>query len=91
LRRFNRARARRGPENPTQPEGKPLWMRWPTWRRLTAQFLATVEGRLEFDEKMTERLRKLTRLDCLTRRQRNRSRFLLIPASFYSWEEYCHD
>lgn len=59
FRRFNRAYVRRGSEDPAQPEGKPLWMRWPTWRRLTAQFLATVEGRLEFDEKMNQRLRKL--------------------------------
>lgn len=59
FRRFNRAYERRGSEDPTQPEGKPLWMRWPTWRRLTDQFQASIEGRLEYDEKMTERLRKL--------------------------------
>ncbi|SEO85183.1 hypothetical protein SAMN05216316_1268 [Nitrosovibrio sp. Nv6] len=59
FRRFKRAYERRGSEDSSQPEGKPLWMRWPTWRRLTDQFLATIEGRLEYDEKMTERLRRL--------------------------------
>jgi len=59
FRRFKRAYERRGSEDPSQPEGKPLWMRWPTWKRLNDQFAATVMGRLEYDEKMTERLRRL--------------------------------
>jgi hypothetical protein len=59
FRRFNRAYERRGSKDPTQPEGKPLWMRWPTWKRLNDQFRAAIEGRLEYDEKMIKRLKKL--------------------------------
>lgn len=68
LRRYNRAAARRGDEDPAQPQGKPLWMRWPTWRRLTNQVADTVMERFEYDEKMNQRLRKLYKVQPSRRR-----------------------
>jgi hypothetical protein len=38
--------------DPAQPGGKPLWMRWPTWRRLCDRFAVAVASYFEYNEKI---------------------------------------
>lgn len=52
VRRNNKAFKRQG-YDPTQPEGKPLWMRWPTWRRLSEEVAESVKARFECQEKIS--------------------------------------
>lgn len=58
MRRSNKAFNRQG-YDPNRPEGKPLWMRWPTWRRLSAQAANSGMARLEYHEKVLLLLRYL--------------------------------
>jgi len=46
----------------SRPGGKPIWMRWSTWRRLSERFTKTAMERLECDEKMCMLLRQLDNL-----------------------------
>lgn len=51
MRRSNKAYSRQR-HNTSQPEGKPLWMRWPTWRRLSEGIATTVMARFEYHKKI---------------------------------------
>ncbi|SFW19129.1 hypothetical protein [Nitrosovibrio sp. Nv17] len=43
----------------TRRDGKPKWMRWPTWRRLSAQMGEAAMEVFDWDEKMMHLLRKV--------------------------------
>lgn len=58
VRRNNKVLNRQG-YDATRPEGKPLWMRWPTWWRLSNEVAATVLARLEYHEKIVMLLKHL--------------------------------
>ena len=47
MRRSNKAFNRQS-YDATRPKGKPLWMRWPTWRRLSDKVAETVIARFEY-------------------------------------------
>ncbi len=46
----------------SRPEGKPLWMRWPTWKRLSDQFAVDAMAYFEDHEKIFMSLRRLDNL-----------------------------
>ena len=45
----------------SRPGGKPLWMRWPTWRRLSDQVTKAAMERLKCDEKLSELIKQIDR------------------------------
>lgn len=47
MRRSNKTFNRQG-YDPTRPQGKPLWMRWPTWRRLSKHATESIMARFEY-------------------------------------------
>lgn len=57
-RRNNKAMKRRC-YDPSQPQGKPLWMRWPTWRRLSDEFALDVIAYFQAHDKVFVLLRRL--------------------------------
>lgn len=58
VRRNNKAFIRQR-YDPVQPRGKPLWMRWPTWRRLSDQVADSFMARFEYHDKTIMLLRYL--------------------------------
>lgn len=50
--------------DPTRPQGKPLWMRWPTWKRLSDQFKGDVMTYIENHEKILVGLRRQVIAGC---------------------------
>lgn len=55
VRRNNKAFVRQR-YDPAQPQGKPLWMRWPTWSRLSEEVAKSAIARFEYHDKMLELL-----------------------------------
>ena len=58
VRRNNKTFARQRYDS-TRPDGKPLWIRWPTWKRLTDQVAESLMARFEYHEKIIKLLRHL--------------------------------
>lgn len=51
MRRSDKAFSRQS-YDPSRPEGKPLWMRWNTWRRLSKEIAATAMARIEYHDNL---------------------------------------
>ncbi len=58
VRRNHKALKRRCYDS-SRPEGKPLWMRWPTWKRISDQFAVEAITYFENHEKIFMMLRRL--------------------------------
>jgi hypothetical protein len=43
--------------DPNRPEGKPLWMRWNTWRRLCKKVAVTLMARIEYHDNLVMLIR----------------------------------
>ena len=56
MRRNNKAIKRQCYDS-TRPEGKPLWLRWPTWMRLSEEVAESIMARFEYHEKLIILLR----------------------------------
>lgn len=52
----------------TRPEGKPLWMRWATWRRLSKQATESMMARFEYHERLVSLLDYLEKSKSSSRR-----------------------
>jgi hypothetical protein len=57
VRRNHKAINRRN-YDPTRPEGKPKWMRWPTWKRLSDQFVIDAMAYFEVHHSIMMRLKR---------------------------------
>jgi hypothetical protein len=57
-RRSDKALNRQG-YDPNRSEGKPLWMRWSTWRRLSEEVAATGMARIDYHDNLVMLIRHL--------------------------------
>ena len=58
VRSNNKALKQQGYDS-NRPQGKPLWMRWPTWRRLSDKVGRSMMARFEYHEKIVMLFRYL--------------------------------